>query len=82
MQSREWNTRISDFSEEESRLCAGITQLRAEMGISQAKFAREIGVGRRTLIEWEMYRHSPGAEARQRLIRLKQLVDAGEWRLA
>lgn len=43
---------------------ADVQSIRARTGLSQAEFARSIGVKKATLINWEQHRRSPEGPAR------------------
>ena len=45
-----------------------VTDIRAKVGLSQAEFARLLGVSVRTLQEWEQGRRAPSGAARTLLI--------------
>lgn len=58
-----------------------VAQLRARLGLSQAAFARRLGVRQQTVSEWETGRYAPrGASARLLSILAEEAAryDAGE----
>ncbi len=63
--------RLLDQSRERRVVLSEIAQARLQSGLSQAEFARLIGVSVRTLQEWEQGRRSPSGAAKT-LLRVAQ----------
>lgn len=65
-----WPTRKGDLTPDELAACDAVKKLRAELGMSQRVFGRQVGVDERTVGRWERKKFCP---APKYLVRLEQL---------